>query len=82
MSKTSTLKTPEFIDPDEAPPVTQEQIDRAVFRVGGKRVEQGKVRVEMLLDAGVLQFFKNRAGKRDCAALINKALGEYVRAHS
>ncbi len=82
MSKTSTTETSAFIDPDEAPPVTQEDIDRAVFRVGGKPVERSKVRVEVLLDTGIVQYFKRKAGKHRYETLIGKALGEYVRAHS
>jgi hypothetical protein len=43
MSKISTSKTSNFMDPDEAPQVTQEGLDRAVFRVGRKPVERERV---------------------------------------
>lgn len=82
MSRTSTSETPAFIDPDDAPPVTQADLDRAVFRVGGKPVEPGKVHVDVMLDAGIVQYFKNRAGERSYQTLINQALGEYIRNHS
>ncbi len=82
MSKTSTTATSDFFDPDEAPPVTQEDLDRAVFRVGGKVVEKGKVRIAMVLDAAIVRYFKRKGGNRGYEALINKALGEYVRDHT
>jgi uncharacterized protein (DUF4415 family) len=81
MSRTSTSETPDFIDPDDAPAVTQADIDRAVFRVGGQPVERGTVPVKMMLDAGIVQYFKNQAGGRDYQKLIVEALGEYVRNH-
>ncbi len=81
MSRESTSGTSGFIDPDEAPPVRQEDIDRAVFRIGRKSVQRKKVRVDMLLDDAILRYFKNRAGSRRYQDLINEALGEYVRAH-
>lgn len=81
MSRTSTSEMPGFTDPDDAPPVTQADLDRAVFRVGGQPVEPGKVPVRMMLDAGVVQFFKNQAGSRGFQSLINKALSEYIRNH-
>lgn len=79
MSKSSTSETPGFTDPDDAPPVTQADVDKAVFRVGLEPVSRDKVRVEMKLDPGIVQFFKNRAGGRSYQALIQEALAEYVR---
>ena len=81
MSRHSTSETSDFIDPDDAPPVTQEDIDRAVFRVGRRPVEREKVRVDMLLDASILRYFQAKAGSHRVQELINQALGEYIRAH-
>ena len=81
MSRNSTSRTSDFTDPDEAPPVTQADLDGAVFRVGGRPVEPGKVPVRLMLDAAILRYFKNLAGSEDFQDLINKALGEYIRGH-
>jgi uncharacterized protein (DUF4415 family) len=78
MSKNSTSKTPNFIDPDDAPPVRQEDIDRSVFRVGLRPVGRGKVHVALDLDASVVQYFKNKAGRGSYQTLINDALGDYI----
>ena len=70
MSKESTLKgsqtdwealekmNDEDIDLSEIPEVTAEQIAQATLRLGGKPVARGKVRVNIYLDAEVVEYFK------------------------
>ena len=92
MNKESTLKDSqtdweslekmkdEDIDLREIPEVTAEQIARATLRVGGKPVSRGKVRVNIYLDAEVVEYFKAAAGGRGYQTLINETLKESIRA--
>ena len=92
MSKKSTLKDSqtdwealekiedENIDLSEIPEVTADQIARASLRVGGKLVSRGKVRVNIYLDAEVVEYFKAAAGGRGYQTLINETLKESIRA--
>jgi uncharacterized protein (DUF4415 family) len=62
------------IDLSEIPEITEEQIKRAVRRVGGEPVAKNKVRVNMFLDADIVAYFKAQAGGRGYQTLINDAL--------
>jgi len=62
------------IDLSEIPEVTAEQMARARLRVGGQPVPRGKVRVNVLLDAAVVAYFKTQAGEQDYQMLINETL--------
>ncbi len=73
MNKDSTSKT----SMDEYPEVTQADFDRAVFREGLKPVEK-KQRITIMLDAGVISFFKAKAGKRGYQTLINETLKQAI----
>ena len=66
------------IDLSDIPEITEEQMARAVLRVGGKPARQSKVRVNMYLDADIVAFFKAKAGGRGYQTLINEALRESV----
>ena len=63
---------------DEYPKVTQAEMDRAAFRVGLKAAPR-KQRVTILLDTGLIEYFKAKAGERGYQTLINEALAEYIR---
>ena len=67
------------IDLSDIPEVTEEQMARAKLRVGGKPVPHGQVRVDLLLDAEVVAYFKAQAGKEDYQSLINEALKDKIR---
>jgi uncharacterized protein (DUF4415 family) len=71
----------EDIDLSDIPEVTEEQMARAKLRVGGKPVPSGQVRVDLLLDAEVVAYFKAQAGEKDYQALINEALKAKIREH-
>ncbi len=71
----------EEIDLSEIPEATEEQMGRAVLRVGGIPVARGKRRVNMFLDAFIVEFFKAKAGERGYQTLINEALVDYIRNH-
>lgn len=91
MSRKSTLKdsqtewerisamSDEDIDTSEIPEITEEQMKKATLRVGGKPVTKGKVRINILLDAAVVAYFKSQAGGRGYQTLINEALKASIR---
>ena len=62
---------------DEYPEVTQADFDRAVFRQGLKPVEK-KQRITIMLDAGVIGYFKSKAGKKGYQTLINESLKRVI----
>ena len=94
MKPTSTISTP--ATSDDAPPLTQAGFDRARFRIGGQdanrsewqaavRAKVAKQRVNIMLDAPIVEHFKHLAGERGYQTLINDTLrrvieGEHVEA--
>jgi uncharacterized protein (DUF4415 family) len=58
---------------DEYPKVTQADINRATFRVGLTPAPR-KQRVTILLDTGLVEYFKAKAGERGYQTLINDTL--------
>ena len=54
----------EDIDLFDIPEVTEEQMKQAVLRVGGKPVERSQQRVNILLDAFIVEYFKAKAGEQ------------------
>ncbi|EIM65466.1 MAG: BrnA antitoxin family protein [Desulfobacter postgatei] len=74
MNKDSISKT--SMD-DEYPEVTQADFDRAVLRQGLKPVEK-KQRITIMLDAGVISYFKSKAGKKGYQTLINESLKKII----
>ncbi|MGA2733509.1 MAG: BrnA antitoxin family protein [Syntrophobacteraceae bacterium] len=91
MSKKSTLRgsqtewgrikamRDEDIDTSEIPEITEEQMKGSTLRFGGKHVSKGKMRVNILLDAEVVAYFKSQAGGRGYQTLINEALKASMR---
>lgn len=67
------------IDLSDIPEVTAEQMARAQLRVGGKPISKSKIRVNIYLDAEVIEYFKARAGGRGYQTLINETLKESMR---
>jgi|RhiMetStandDraft_8_1073273.scaffolds.fasta_scaffold138149_2 uncharacterized protein (DUF4415 family) len=65
--------SPTSADRDEYPKVTQAAIDRARFRVGLKPAPC-KQRVTILLDTGLIEYFKAKAGEWGYQTLINATL--------
>ena len=66
------------IDLSDIPEINEEQMTRAILRVGGEPVSRGKVRVNMYLDADIVAFFKAKAGGRGYQTLINDTLRQNV----
>jgi uncharacterized protein (DUF4415 family) len=62
---------------DDYPQITQADLDRAKFRVGLKPALR-KQRVTILLDAGLVAYFKTQAGERGYQTLINETLRQAV----
>ena len=53
--------------------MTQADVDRAMFRIGLKAAPR-KQRVTILLDTGLIEYFKAKAGERGFQTLINDTL--------
>ncbi len=60
-------------DYDEYPEVTQNDINRAVFRIGLKQASSAKQQITILLDTVLIEYFKAKAGE-DYQRLINDTL--------
>jgi len=75
MSNVYSSKT--FDERDDYPQITQADLDRATFRVG-LRLAPRKRRVTILLDTGLVEYFKAQAGERGYQTLINDALRQFM----
>jgi uncharacterized protein (DUF4415 family) len=87
MKPTSTTATPDISD--DAPRLTQADFDRARFKISGKtasksewqsavRAKSGKQRINIMLDAPIIEHFKALAGERGYQTLINDTLRRAV----
>ena len=92
MKQTSTTKTAATSD-DDAPKLAQAAFNAARFRVGGKNASRaqwqaavrsriGKQRVNIMLDAPIVEHFKALAGDRGYQTLINEALKQAIQAET
>lgn len=63
----SKTNTDEYLD------ITQADFDRAIFRQGLEPIAK-KQRITIMLDAEIIQYFKEKAGKRGYQTLINDSL--------
>jgi len=61
--------------------ITDEQFSHAKLRVSGKPVAKGKVRVNILLDADIVAYFKTQVGGRGYQTLINETLKKNILHH-
>ena len=71
----NSFSSPTSDERDEYPQVTQADLDRAKFRVGLKPAAR-KQRVTIMLDTGLVEYFKAKAGERGYQTLINDTLRE------
>ncbi|MFH1635101.1 MAG: BrnA antitoxin family protein [Chloroflexota bacterium] len=62
---------------DEYPEVTQADFDRAIFRQRLKPVEK-KQRITIMLDVGIISYYKAKAGQRGYQTLINDTLRKAI----
>jgi uncharacterized protein (DUF4415 family) len=71
---------------DEYPEITPENLKNAKYRVGLKEVSKEewratlprKQRINIMLDAGVVSWFKEMAGERGYQTLINETLKQSI----
>ena len=87
MKSTSTTKMPDTSD--DAPRLTQADFDHARLRVAGKDVSRaewqssvrariGKQRINIMLDAPIVEHFKAVAGERGYQNIINDTLRRVI----
>jgi len=88
MKPTSSTETPGTFD-DDAPRMTQAELDKARFRIGNQDVSRtewqtavrsriGKLRINIMLDAPIVEHFKALAGERGYQTLINDTLRRVI----
>ena len=88
MKQTSISRTP-ITSKDDAPKLTQAAFDSARLRVGGKdatraqwqaavRAKIAKSRINIMLDAPIVEHFKALAGERGYQTLINDTLRRVI----
>ena len=63
---------------DEYPEVSQDDIDRAVFRIGLKPATSQRQLVTIPIDTALVEYFKAKAGKADWQKLIGDTLRRAV----
>jgi len=91
MKPISITETPDISD--DAPRLTQADFDQAKFKVAGKetgkpewqtavRAKTGKLRINIMLDAPIVEHFKALAGERGYQTLINDTLRRAVAGES
>ena len=91
MKQTSSTKTPvtSSAASDDAPKLTQADFDRAKLRVADRDVNRaewqvavrarvGKQRINIMLDAPIVEHFKALAGNRGYQTLINDSLRRVI----
>ena len=91
MKQTSSTKTPVISNDagDDAPKLTQANFDNAKLRVAGRDVNRaewqvavrarvGKQRINIMLDAPIVEHFKALAGNRGYQTLINDSLRRVI----
>ncbi len=93
MNKKSTLKDShtnwerikklkeEEIDLSDTPEVTEDKLFNAVLRMSGRRVPRGKVRINILLDAEIVAYYKTISGGKGYQTLINETLKQSIFQH-
>ena len=63
---------------DEYPEVTQDELNRAVFRIGLKPVPSHRQQVTIPLGTDLIEYFKAKAGEADWQRLISDTLRRAV----
>ena len=87
MKRTSSIETPDTSD--EAPKLTPADFERARLRIAGKeasraewqaavRARVGKLRINIMLDAPIVEHFKALAGERGYQTIINDTLRRVI----
>ena len=93
MSKKSTLKVShtdwerikklkdEEIDLSDTPELSEDMLSNAVLRFGRRKVPKRKVRINILLDADIIAYYKTVSGGKEYQTLINETLKQNIFQH-
>jgi len=65
------------MDHDEYPEISQADLNRATFRVALQPADK-KQRITIMLDAGIIAWFKTQAGERGYQTMINETLKKAI----
>ena len=72
----------EEIDLSDTPEVSEDIFSNAVLRLGGRKVLKGKVRINILLDADIVAYYKTLSGGKGYQTLINETLKHNIFQHN
>ena len=71
----------EEIDLSDIPEVSEDMFSKAVLRLGGRKVSKTKVRINILLDADIVAYYKTISGGKGYQTLINETLKQHIFQH-
>ncbi|MEJ2052647.1 MAG: BrnA antitoxin family protein [Calditrichaceae bacterium] len=66
------------IDFSDIPEISGSKLSKAVMLLSGQRVPKGKVRINILLDADIVAYFKTLPGGKVYQTLINETLKQTI----
>jgi uncharacterized protein (DUF4415 family) len=68
----------EDIDLSDTPEISEDQLSDALLRFGGRKVPKRKVRINILLDADIVAYYKTISGGKGYQTLINETLKQNI----
>lgn len=71
----------EDINLSDTPEVSEEMFSKAILRLDGRKVPKGKVRINILLDADIVAYYKTLSGGKGYQTLINETLKHNIFQH-
>jgi uncharacterized protein (DUF4415 family) len=71
----------EEIDLSDSPELSEDMLSKAVLRLGGRKVPKKKVRINILLDADIVAYYKTISGGKGYQTLINETLKQNIFQH-
>ncbi len=71
----------EDIDLSDTPELSEDMFSNAILRLGGRKVPKRKVRINILLDADIVAYYKTLSGGKGYQTLINETLKRSIFQH-
>lgn len=71
----------EDINLSDTPEVSEDMFSNAVLRLGRRKVPKGKLRINILLDADIVAYYKTLSGGKGYQTLINETLKHSIFEH-
>ena len=71
----------EDIDLSDIPELTEDKFSGPLLRLGGRRVPKRKLRINILIDADIIAYYKTMSGGKGYQTLINETLKQSIFQH-